>query len=103
MGYASAAFRTALDTRLDVARTDAVGTSRMRKRVVFERLLARLQQAAPGAWVLEGGFAPSFASAVPRAYDKDIDVDWKLDEEDAVELLIDAARLDLSVWMRLRR
>jgi hypothetical protein len=48
MRYTSAAaFRTALETRLNSARTDAVGISRLRKRVVFERLLARLHEVAP--------------------------------------------------------
>jgi len=31
--------------------------SRLRKRIVFERLLARLVVHAPGEWVLKGGFA----------------------------------------------
>lgn len=97
MRYASAtAFRTALETRLNAARTDAVGISRLRKRVVFERMLARLHEVAPGAWVLKGGFALELRLGAYARTTKDIDVDWKLDEEDAVELLIDAAALELD-------
>jgi hypothetical protein len=58
MRYVSAgAFRTALEARLRMEQTDGVGVSRLRKRVVVERLLARLQEVAPGRWYLKGGFA----------------------------------------------
>ena len=43
MKYATPqAFRAALETRLKTEEIDGVGISRLRKRVVFERLLARL-------------------------------------------------------------
>lgn len=58
MKYATpGAFRAALETRLKNEQTDGVGVSRLRKRVVFERLLARLQAVAPDSWYLKGGFA----------------------------------------------
>jgi predicted nucleotidyltransferase component of viral defense system len=95
--YASTtAFRAALETRLNAARTDAVGISRLRKRVVFERLLARLNETAPDAWVLKGGFALELRLGAHARTTKDVDVDFTVDEEDAVELLIDAAALDLD-------
>jgi hypothetical protein len=53
----AAAFRTALEARLRAEQRDGVGISRLRKRVVFERLLARLQAVAPGRLVLTGGLA----------------------------------------------
>ena len=97
MRYASAtAFRRALETRLNAARTDAVGISRLRKRVAFERLLARLHEVAPGVWVLKGGFALELRLGSHARTTKDIDVDWTLDEEDAIGLLIDAAALELD-------
>ena len=65
--------------------------SRLRKRVVFERLLARLQAVAPDAWVLKGGFALELRLGAQARTTKDIDIDWRLDEENAVELLLDAA------------
>ena len=97
MKYASTtAFRAALEARLNAARTDAVGISRLRKRVVFERLLARLNEAAPDAWVLKGGFALELRLGAHARTTKDVDVDFTVDEEHAVELLIDAAALDLD-------
>jgi hypothetical protein len=58
MRYATPeAFRAALEDRLKDAQNETVGISRLRKRVVFERLLARLTAQAEGEWVLKGGFA----------------------------------------------
>lgn len=48
MRYATpGAFRAALEARLKDEQSDGVGMSRLRKRIVFERLLARLQVVAP--------------------------------------------------------
>ena len=80
MRYASTtAFRAALESRLKAARTDAVGISRLRKRVVFERLIARLNEIAPDAWVLKGGFALELRLGAQARTTKDVDVDsrWK--------------------------
>jgi predicted nucleotidyltransferase component of viral defense system len=44
----------------------------------------------------EGGFALELRIGANARTTKDIDVDWKLDEEHAVELLIDAAALALD-------
>lgn len=97
MRYASAAaFRAALETRLSTQQTAAVGLTRLRKRVVFERLLARLQSVAADAWVLKGGFALELRLGERARTTKDMDIDWTVGEEDAVELLIQAARLDLA-------
>ena len=54
----SVALRTALEHRL-LARSRETGVSleRLRRRVVFERVLARLQAAEPGSWVVKGGMA----------------------------------------------
>ena len=92
----AAAFRTALETRLKAEQRDGVGISRLRKRVVFERLLARLQAVAPDAWVLKGGFALELRLGGSARTTKDIDIDWKVDEQEAVELLLDAAAMRLE-------
>lgn len=97
MRYATAdAFRTALEARVKQGSDDAAGVSRLRKRIVFERLLARLVAAAPGDWVLKGGFALELRLGDAARTTKDADFEWRLDEEDAVELLLDAAALDLD-------
>lgn len=62
MRYGTAgAFRQALEQRLlDRSRTRDVSLIRLRKTVAFDRLLARLVQAAPGRWVLKGALALDF-------------------------------------------
>jgi hypothetical protein len=58
VNYASpAAFRMALEARLATsAREAGVDLNRLRRRVVFERVLVRLDT-QPGGWVLKGGLA----------------------------------------------
>jgi predicted nucleotidyltransferase component of viral defense system len=92
----SAAFRTALEARLRAAQHDSVGLVRLRKRVVFERLLARLHAVAPDAWVLKGGFALELRLGSQARTTKDIDVDWAVGEGEAVRLLLDAAAVALD-------
>ena len=90
------AFRTALEARIEIRQSDSAGVSRLRKRIVFERLLARLVAHAPGEWVLKGGFALELRLGSVAWSTKDADFEWCLDEEDAVELLLEAAALDLG-------
>lgn len=53
-----AAFRIALEQRLlNLARSSNVNLDRLRPQVVMERLLARLDAAEPGAWILKGAMA----------------------------------------------
>jgi hypothetical protein len=90
------AFRTALEARIKQVQSDSAGVSRVRKRIVFERLLARLVAQASGEWVLKGGFALELRLGNVARSTKDADFEWRLDEEDAVELLLDAAALDIG-------
>jgi predicted nucleotidyltransferase component of viral defense system len=92
----SAAFRTALEARLKAAQHDGVGLTRLRKRVVFERLLAHLHAVAPDAWVLKGGFALELRLGTRARTTKDIDVDWAIGEDEAIELLLVAAAVTLD-------
>lgn len=59
MRYASAPqFRQSLEARLGTAsRAGGPSLARLRKEVVFERLLARLVAVAPDRWILKGGLA----------------------------------------------
>jgi predicted nucleotidyltransferase component of viral defense system len=90
------AFRAALEIRIGRKASDGVTVARLRKLVVFERFLRRLEQVAPDGWLLKGGFALELRLAGRARATKDIDLDWQLDEEDAIELLLDAAQLDLG-------
>jgi len=61
------AFRQALDQRLlNQARETDTDLNRLRRRVVFERILLRLTANQPGMWVVKGGMAveTSFASVI---------------------------------------
>jgi len=73
----AAAFRRALEDRLqDIARKEGVDLQRLRRQVTFDRLLARLFQAAqPRAlpWVLKGGYAMELRIKAARTT-KDIDL-----------------------------
>jgi predicted nucleotidyltransferase component of viral defense system len=103
MRYATPeAFRAALEDRLKHAQNEQVGLSRLRKRVVFERLLARLTVHAADEWVLKGGFALELRLDELSRSTKDIDVDWRLGEEDATEILLDAAHLDVGDMFEFR-
>jgi predicted nucleotidyltransferase component of viral defense system len=91
-----AAFRTALEARLKEAQHDGVGVGRLRKRVVFERLLTRLNAVAPDTWVLKGGFALELRVGARARTTKDIDIDWATGEDEAVELLLEASAMTLD-------
>jgi hypothetical protein len=58
----------ALENRL-LARSNETGISldRLRRRVVFERVVARLQAAEPGRWVIKGGMALEMRLGSPTA------------------------------------
>jgi len=86
------AFRQALEQRLKArAGGDGAHLSRDRKRVAFDRLLARLAAAAPERWLLKGGFALDLRLAERARATKDIDLDWQAAEEELLDALLDAA------------
>ena len=62
MKYTTAnAFRVALESRLLTrSREDSIPLIRLRKLVVFDRLIARLMVVAPDRWVLKGAVALQF-------------------------------------------
>lgn len=91
----AASFRQALEQRLQTqAAGDGARLARDRKRVTFERFLARLATAAPDAWQLKGGFALDLRLADRARTTRDIDLDWQATEDELLETLIDVAALD---------
>ncbi len=103
MKYASAqALRDALEARLLERSRQGQNITRLRKQVAFERLLVRLQEIAPDAWLLKGGFALELRLADRARATRDIDLDWQVGEEIATVALIDAARLDLDDYFEFR-
>ena len=82
--YASdAAFRAALEQRLfNLAREKNVNLERLRRQVVFERLLARLVASEPGVWVLKGAMALEARLGIVARTTKDVDLGFRGHERD---------------------
>lgn len=92
MKYAdAAAFRMALEQRLHDRAADGASLARDRKRVTFDRLLARLVTIAEGRWVLKGGFALDLRLDARARSTKDVDIEWRAPEGELMDALLDAA------------
>lgn len=101
-----AAFRQALLARIrQKADAQGVTVERLRKRVVFERMLARLIQAAPDRWALKGALALDFRLPERARATKDADLVTEADIERLTEDLLTATRVDLgdNFSFRIRR
>lgn len=97
------AFRNALEQRLrNQAQSTGAAVMRLRKRVAFERYLARLATAAPERWVLKGAFALDLRLGLGTRTTKDIDLARTDDEQAATADLIAAAGLDLGDFFSYR-
>jgi hypothetical protein len=88
----------ALEDRL-LARSNETGISldRLRRRVVFERVVARLQTAEPGRWVIKGGMALEIRLGDEARLTKDLDLGLRDEVRSAAELherLIEALTAD---------
>lgn len=89
------AFRQALEQRLkDRADGDGARLVHDRKRVAFDRLLARLLAVANRKWLLKGGFALDLRLTARARSTKDIDIEWRAGEEELLDALLDAASHD---------
>lgn len=92
-------FRRALEDRLLAQSTQThVSLVRLRKLVAFDRFLARLVQAQPGAWMLKGGLALQLRMGNHARTTKDIDVLWTIPRLELQRALASAASLDLGDW-----
>lgn len=98
MKYATpAAFRAALEAHLGAtARAGGRPVGRGRKLVAFTRMLARLEHAAPDAWMLKGGFALELRLGGQARATRDVDIDWATSLDEATDALVEAAALDLA-------
>jgi hypothetical protein len=92
------ALRAALEHRLNSqSRETGVGIDRLRRRVVFERVVARLAVAEPGRWVLKGGMALEVRLRDQARLTKDIDLALRDTIEKGAELqsrLVEALSVD---------
>jgi hypothetical protein len=97
--YASAeALRAALEHRLgEYSRERNISLDRLRRRVVFERIVTRLDTAEPGSWVVKGGMALEVRLRDQARVTKDLDLGLRganTDTEGLRERLIDALATD---------
>lgn len=87
----------ALEQRLlNLTRETELSLARLRKSVVFDRLLARLSASAPDRWVLKGALALDFRFESGGRATKDIDLVRRDNEEAATEDLIAAQATELD-------
>lgn len=101
MSYESlGAFRQALEQRLlNQARETGTDLNRLRRRVVFERILFRLTTNQPGMWVVKGGMAVELRIGDSARMTKDLDLNFRTDTETASkahEYLVAALSTDLT-------
>ena len=81
------ALRTALEHRLLVrSQETGIGLDRLRRHVLFERILARLEAAEPGRWVFKGGMALEVRVRDAARLTKDIDLGFHDDVTSGTEL-----------------
>lgn len=104
MRYADAAsFRQALEQRLKHdAAGDGARLARNRKRVAFDRLLARLAATAPDRWLLKGGYALDLRLRGSARTTKDVDLDWREVDEELLDTLLDVADHDMGDYFAFR-
>lgn len=99
MRYETAtAFRTALEDRLRrmAGNSGQPSLQRLRKTVVFDRLLARLLVVAPDRWVLKGGVALDLRLGDRARTTRDLDLARRDTERQAMEDLLATAEIDLD-------
>ena len=99
MTYATpTALRIALEQRLlNESNDSGISLDRLRRRVIFERVVSRLEAADPGHWVLKGGMALEVRLRDEARLTKDIDLglrDTIDDGEELHERLVEALATD---------
>jgi len=89
--------RSALETRINtMAGRDNLSHVRLRKRVVFEQLLARLFTVAPDRWIVKGGVALDLRLGDQARTTKDLDLARQDSDEATMEDLLAATETDID-------
>jgi hypothetical protein len=103
----STSFRRALEDRLrNPSLQTGVPLARLRKMVVFDRLLMRLVHDRPDAWVLKGGLALQLRLGNQARTTKDMDVLLAVPPDRADDIhqaLVRAALLDVGDWFQFEK
>lgn len=88
-------FRQALEEHLKArAAQDPARIQRDRKRIAFDRFLARLVAGARGEWLVKGGFALDLRMEGRARATKDVDLEWRGDADDLLDALLETADFD---------
>ena len=94
------ALRMALEQRLLThSQESGIALDRLRRQVVFQRIVTRLQRAEPGLWVLKGGMALEVRLGDNARLTKDVDLGLRDEIRDGGDLrdrLIDAVGSDVG-------
>jgi len=95
---ASEDFREAIEQRLKNASMGRppAHLNRMRRLIVFERMLARFQEAAGEQWILKGGVALDFRLANRARFTRDLDLASDASEPAIVTQIVEASGTDLD-------
>jgi hypothetical protein len=81
------ALRTALEARLrNESAASVISPDRLHRRVVFQRIVTRLQRAEPGRWVLTGGMAMEVRLRDAARLTKDLDLGLRETDVDPADL-----------------
>lgn len=92
------ALRTALEARIrNESTASGISADRLRRRVIFQRIVTRLQRAEPGLWVLKGGMAMEVRLRDAARLTKDLDLGLRetaVDPADLRDRLIEALARD---------
>src|SRR5690606_32598736 len=90
MKYETAtAFRSALEARLlNLSRSGGFSLARLRKLVVFDRLMTRLVQIAPDQWLVKGGVALDYRLREHARTTMDLDLVWRAGRDEIVRHMI---------------
>lgn len=99
----AAAFRQALEKRLKArAAGEGARLARDRKRVAFDRFLARLNVTASDRWLLKGGFALDLRLGERARATRDVDIEWQTAEDELLDALIDATSVDVGDYFAIQ-
>jgi Nucleotidyl transferase AbiEii toxin, Type IV TA system len=98
MRYATAdGFHTSLEARVNSLATGKGATIvRLRKMVVFDRLLARLLLTSPDRWMIKGRVALNLRLQDRARMTEDLDLAWRNKEHTAIDALLSAVEIDIG-------
>ena len=96
------AFENALSEHLRKKQTRTRTINDLRREIAFDRVLARLQVAAPDMWLLKGGVALDYRFQDQARTTLDIDLTSRAGIDEMTQALRDAAKLSMDDYFQVR-